>query len=78
MALTCVLLPASQMMKKSATASGILRRSSEMIFSPFFSWIAFIMDLNNLEFLVNLPAPERLRRVVKIDNCSNNQNIFCE
>ena len=47
------LLLASQIIKKSATASFIFLRSREIIFSPFFSWIAAIMVLMIFEFLVN-------------------------
>ena len=36
MALICGWLLASQITKKSATASGILRKSNETMFSPFF------------------------------------------
>ncbi len=35
-----------------------------------------MIDLKSLEFLVNLPALDLLRLVVKIDNCSNNQKHF--
>src|SRR5215213_6444816 len=77
MAFTCVVLPALQIIKKSATASGILRRSRDTISIPFFSWIAWIMALKIFEFFVNLPAPERLR-VANMVNCSNNQCVFNE
>ena len=56
MAFTWVVLVASQITKKSATASGILRRSSEIIFSPFFSWIACMIPLKIFEFRVSRPA----------------------
>jgi hypothetical protein len=70
-----VVLAASQIIKKSATASGILRKSREMISSPFFSCIAFMMALKIFEFLVNLAALLRLR-VASIESCSNNQYFF--
>jgi BirA family biotin operon repressor/biotin-[acetyl-CoA-carboxylase] ligase len=75
MALTCVVLPASQTIKKSATASGILRRSRDMIFSPFFSCIAWIMALIIFEFFANRTDLLGFR-LTSIDNCSNNQNIL--
>ena len=71
-ALTWVVLAPSQMTKKSDTASGIFLRSREIMFSPFFCWIAFMIFLKIFEFLVNRTALLRFR-VANIDSCSNNQ-----
>jgi hypothetical protein len=54
MAFTCVELDASQIRKKSAMASGIFRISREMMFSPFFSSMAFTAVLNKRDFRVSL------------------------
>lgn len=54
MAFSCVLLLAWQMMKKSATASGIFLKSRLMIFSPFFSDMALTITLKILLFLLSL------------------------
>ena len=75
MAFTWVVLPASHIMKKSDTASGIFRKSREMIFSAFFSCIALIIVLKIFEFRVNLTTLLRFR-VANIDSCSNNQKCF--
>jgi BirA family biotin operon repressor/biotin-[acetyl-CoA-carboxylase] ligase len=72
MAFTCVVLVASQMIKKSATDSGIFLRSRETIFSAFLAWMAFMMVLKSLEFLVRLEAV-LLGRAAKTDNGANNQ-----
>jgi hypothetical protein len=47
-------LVASQIIKKSLTASGIFLRSREIMFSPFFSCIAFRISLKILEFVLSL------------------------
>src|SRR5688572_8454055 len=75
MALTCVGFPASQMIKKSATASFIFRRSSDTMCSPFFSCIAAIMVLMIFEFFVNRAALFFLREVNNA-NCSKYERIM--
>jgi BirA family transcriptional regulator, biotin operon repressor / biotin---[acetyl-CoA-carboxylase] ligase len=75
MAFTCVLLPAEHMIKKSDTASGIFLKSSEIILSPFFSWMAWMIVLKILEFFVNRATRWSLR-VAKRVSCSNNQYVL--
>jgi hypothetical protein len=76
MALTCTVLLASQITKKSATASGTLRKSSDKIFSPFFSCIAWMTALKSLEFLFNRVTLLRLRLFANLESCSNNQFVL--
>ena len=73
MALTCVVDEASQMIKKSVTASGIFRKSRLIIFSPFLSFIEEIMALKNFELRVMRVT--LFGRVSRTDNCDNNKNF---
>src|SRR6185503_19463061 len=70
-AITCGWLLASQIIKKSATASFTFLRSREIMFSPFFSCIALMMVLMSFEFFVNR-TELFFFRVANTDNCSNN------
>jgi hypothetical protein len=60
-----------QIMKKSATASGILRKSRLTICSPFLSFIDAIIALKNFELRVMRVT--LFGRVSKTDNCDNNK-----
>ena len=77
MALTWVVLFASQITKKSATASGIFRKSRAIMFSPFFSRIAFIIDLKIFELRLSFTTLVFLRSA-KTDKGANNQPIYSE
>jgi BirA family biotin operon repressor/biotin-[acetyl-CoA-carboxylase] ligase len=70
-------LVASQITKKSATASGIFLKSSEMMFSPFLSCIALMMVLKILEFLVSLVSLLFLRDF-KTDKGANKPRIYSD
>jgi BirA family transcriptional regulator, biotin operon repressor / biotin---[acetyl-CoA-carboxylase] ligase len=74
---TCVVLVASHITKKSATASGIFLRSKETMLSPFLSCIALIMLLKILEFLVSLVSLLFLRDF-KTDKGANKPRIYSD